>query len=284
MNHLFRELAPISDRAWDEICDEATRVLRQFLAARKTIDVVGPLGWEHSAEATGRIAALPDPPQEGVGGNIRVVQPLVELRAEFDVPLAELAALDRGAVDGDLEPVAEAARRLALAEDRAVFGGYPAAQIRGIVDASPHAPVTISDDYEEYPSWVSKAVAQLQMEGVEGPYAIALGPQCYRGVVETTQRGGYPVFEHIRNILDGPIIWAPAVNGAVVVSRRGGDFVLTLGQDISVGYRAHDAEKVSLYLEESMTFRALGPEAGIALTYATNDDTPTRGRRRSRTT
>jgi uncharacterized linocin/CFP29 family protein len=207
------------------------------------------------------------------------VQPLVELRADFAIPLSELASLDRGADDGDLEPVAEAARRLALAEDHAVFGGYPAAQIRGIVDASPHDAITISDDYEEYPSLVAKAVAQLQLEGVEGPYAIALGPQCYRGVVETTQRGGYPVFEHIRNILGGPIVWAPAVDGAVVVSLRGGDFVLTLGQDISVGYRSHDAEKVSLYLEESMTFRALGPEAGIALVHAT-DTTPARRRNR----
>lgn len=281
MNHLFRELAPISDRAWDEICDEATRVLRQFLSARKTVDVEGPHGWEHSAEPTGRVASLPEAPQDGVAGSVRLVQPLVELRADFDLPLAELAALDRGADDGDLEPVAEAARRIALAEDRSVFRGYASGQIRGVVEASPHAPITISDDYEEYPSWVARAVATLQLEGVEGPYAIALGPRCYRGVVETTQRGGYPVFEHIRNILDGPIIWAPSVDGAVVVSRRGGDFVLTLGQDISVGYRSHDSEKVSLYLEESMTFRALGPEAGIALVYA-DDTSATKGRRRNR--
>lgn len=278
MNHLFRELAPISDRAWDEICDEATRVLRQFLSARKTIDVAGPHGWEHAAEPIGRAASLPQAPHEGVDGSVRLVQPLVELRADFDLPLAELAALDRGADDGDLEPVAEAARRIALAEDRAVFGGYASGQIRGIVEASPHTPIPISDDYEDYPSSVAKAVAQLQLEGVEGPYAIALGPRCYRGVIETTQRGGYPVFEHVRNILDGPIIWAPSVDGAVVVSRRGGDFVLTLGQDISVGYRSHDGDKVSLYLEESMTFRALGPEAGIALVY---QDPKSRGRRRT---
>lgn len=280
MNHLFRELAPISDRAWDEICEEATRVLRQFLAARKTVDVHGPHGWVHSAEPVGRIAPLANGPHEGVEGSVRLVQPLVELRAGFDMPVLELGALDRGAKDGDLDPVADAARRLALAEDHAVFRGYADGQIRGIVEASPHSPIVLSDDYEEYPSWVARAVAKLQLEGVQGPYAIALGPRCYQGVVETTQRGGYPVFEHIRNILDGPIIWAPAVDGAVVVSRRGGDFELTLGQDISVGYLSHDAHRVSLYLEETMTFRALGPEAGIALVY--DEDKPRgRGRRRA---
>lgn len=267
MNHLFRDLAPISDRAWAEICDEATKVLRQFLAARKVVDVAGPKGWEHSSESTGRTARLDASPHEGVSGELRVVQPLVELRAAFELPRAELDALDRGADDPDLDAVADAARRLAVAEDRAVFGGYPEAAIRGLVDASPHEPIHIGDDYEEYPSSVARAVARLRMDGVEGPYAIALGPRCYQGVVETTQRGGYPVLEHVRNILDGPIVWAPSVDGAVVVSLRGGDFELTLGQDVALGYRSHTDQGVTLHLEESMTFRAIGPEAGIALRY-----------------
>jgi uncharacterized linocin/CFP29 family protein len=110
-------------------------------------------------------------------------------------------------------------------------------------------------------------VSRLRAEGVEGPYGIALGPRCYQGVMETTQRGGYPVLDHVRSILSGPIVWAPAVGGAVVVSLRGGDFELVVGQDISIGYRSHTDSIVSLYLEESMTFRAVGPEAGIALRY-----------------
>lgn len=278
MNHLHRDLAPISDRAWTEISDEARGVLRQFMAARKLVELDGPKGWEHDAEATGRTDVLDADPHEGVSGRVRRVQPLVELRATFDLSTAELHAIDRGADDADLEPVAAAARQLALAEDTAVFDGYAAGGIDGIASATPHDPIRISDDYEDYPSSVAKAVAKLKFEGVEGPYGIALGPRCYQGVVETTQRGGYPVFEHVRNILDGPIVWAPSVNGAVVLSLRGGDFALTLGQDVSIGYLSHDAESVRLYLEESMTFRPLGPEAGIALRY---DDEKPKGRRGS---
>lgn len=265
MNHLFRELAPISDRAWDEVCQEARDVLRQFLAGRKVLSLSGPKGWDHQAEPLGRVTRLDSSPHEGVESHLRIVQPLVELRAPFELPRSELNNLNRGAEDANLEAVAEAARRIALAEDTAIFAGYPAAAIRGIGETSPHDPIEIGDDYEEYPSLVARAVARLRVDGVDGPYAIALGPRCYQGVVETTQRGGYPVFEHLRKILEGPIVWAPAVDGAVVVSQRGGDFELVLGQDISLGYQSHSDEIVSLYLQESMTFRTMAPEAGIEL-------------------
>jgi uncharacterized linocin/CFP29 family protein len=75
------------------------------------------------------------------------------------------------------------------------------------------------------------------------------------------------VVEHVRRLLDGPIVWAPAVDGAVVLSLRGGDFELTVGQDLSIGYLEHTATSVRLYLQESFTFRVLEPEAAVPLTY-----------------
>lgn len=267
MNHLLRELAPVADAAWEAVSEEASTVLRQFLAARKIVDFVGPKGWDHHAEVIGEVAHINGNTIPGVETALRKVQPLVELKVPFTLSRTELANIDRGSKTADLSPVTEAARRLATAEDNAVFTGYSDAGISGIAQDSPHQPLDIGDNYEEYPSLVARAVAKLRTEGVAGPYAIALGPQCYQGVIETTQRGGYPVFEHLRKILGGPIVWAPAVNGAVIVSQRGGDYELVVGQDISIGYDSHDANSVTLYLEESMTFRNLAPEAGIALVH-----------------
>ena len=279
MNHLLRELAPVTDAAWGEIEEEARRALANFLAARKVVDFTGPEGWQRSALGLGRVAESLEGPAEGVESRIRLVQPLTELRTPFTVAREEIAAVERGAPDADWDPVVDAARRAALAEDRLVFLGFPAAGVRGIVETSPHAPVTIDEDYARYPNHVAKAVETLKRAGVTGPYAIALGPRCYSGVIETTQHGGYPVLEHLRLILEGPVIWAPAVEGAVVVSQRGGDFELVVGQDLSIGYLDHDADTVALYLEESLTFRAAGPEAAIALAYA---DVPARKGRRTR--
>jgi uncharacterized linocin/CFP29 family protein len=242
--------------------------LRHFLAARKVVDFSGPHGWEHSAETLGRVDALKAAPAAGVDAAVRQIQPLAELRTPFELSRRELAAIDRGSRDYDLQVVIDAARQAAMAEDAAVFHGYDAAGIAGISESTPHAPVVIGDDYNQYPGTVARAVATLRTAGIGGPFAIALGPRCYTGVIETTEHGGYPVLEHIRLILDGPIVWAPAVDGAVVVSLRGGDFQLSCGQDFSIGYLDHDADNVRLYLEESMTFRALSPDAGVALVYS----------------
>ncbi len=267
MNHLLRGLAPITESAWSEIELEAKRSLDNFLAARRLVDFTGPHGWEASAITLGTIEPLAEGPCDGVDGARRNVQPLVELRARFVLQRTELDAIERGHKSPDLGPVVDAARCIAQAEDKVVFHGYAASNITGIADASPHDPVELGDRFGEYPRWVAMAVSQLRDAGVEGPYGVALGPRCYAGILETTEDGGYPVLERLRLILGGPVAYAPAVDGAVVLSLRGEDFELYCGQDLSIGYENHDAGSVSLYLEESLTFHAHSPEAAVPLRY-----------------
>ena len=81
MNHLMRELAPITDEAWSQIDDEATRSLKHFLAARRLVDFTGPLGWEYSAVDAGRIETLDGGALGAVEAARRKVVPLVELRS-----------------------------------------------------------------------------------------------------------------------------------------------------------------------------------------------------------
>ena len=105
----------------------------------------------------------------------------------------------------------------------------------------------------------------LLTAGIDGPYGLALGPDPYTRVLETGEHGGYPLLDHLRKILGGPLVWSPGVSGAVVVSMRGGDFLFESGEDLSIGYAGHDADAVSLYLEESFSFRVVTPEAAVAL-------------------
>jgi uncharacterized linocin/CFP29 family protein len=267
VNHLYRDLAPISDRAWEEIDEEAKRTLSHFLSARKLVDFNGPLGYDASAISLGRLSELSDQPGDGVVASGRRVLPLVELRRPFTLRRSEIDSIDRGARDADLDPLVEACRALATAEDRMVFDGYSAAGVEGLTSASPHTPIRLTDQFDQYANHVAKAVSVLKDAGVGGPYAIALGPRCYAGVIEATEKGGYPILHHLELILGGPVVWAPAVDGAVVLSQRGGDAELTVGQDISIGYRSHDADTVTLELQESATFVATTPEAAIALRY-----------------
>ena len=266
MDHLRRQLAPITEDGWAAIDAEATRTLRHFLAARPLVDFRGPSGWDHSARNLGRTEPVTSP-SEGVEVRRRLVRTLIEFRTPFTLDLEELDAVDRGAGDPDLSNLIEAARRAAMAEDRAVFHGYPEGGIVGMTGASPHPAVPIGDDYDEYPRCVAQAVATLRTSGIGGPYGIALGPRCYTGVIETTEHGGYPVLEHIRMILGGPIMWAASVDGAVVVSLRGDDYVLDCGQDLSIGYLDHTGTSVRLYFEESLSLGVNEPGASVALVY-----------------
>src|SRR5262249_48386461 len=145
--------------------------------------------------------------------------------------------------------------------------GSKTALIAGIAEATPHGRLPIRDDYAQYPSTVARAIDVLQTAGVGGPYAVAHGPRFYTGVVETTEMGGYPLPAHLRLITGGPVLWAPSIDGALVIAQRGGDYLLTLGQDTAIGYLDHDAERVHLYLEESFTFQVLRPEAAVHLAY-----------------
>ncbi len=230
---------------------------------------MGPLGWDHSSHNLGRITALDTAPADGVDAAIRVVQPLVEFRTPFRVSRAMIDAIERGSQSPDLESVIDAARKAASAEDHLAFNGFEAADVGGICDQSPHEHLHIAEDYEQFPGTVARAVAMLRAAGVDGPYSVALGPHCYTQVIETTQRGGYPVLEQLRLITGGSIVWAPVVDGSVVVSMRGGDYELVAGEDFSIGYQSHNADAVDLYLEESLTFRVLTPEAAVYLTHGT---------------
>jgi uncharacterized linocin/CFP29 family protein len=263
MSHLLREQAPISDAGWQVLDEEARQRLEPALAARKLVDFSGPHGWDYSATNLGRVAPVASAPGDGVYGFQRRVLPVVELRADFDVSRAELRDTDRGADDTDLATLDTAAHQIAMSENVAVFHGWHGA-LAGIEESSPYEQISLGE-VDGYPTRVAGAVENLLCSGIGGPYGLALGREQYRRVVETAEHGGYPLLEHLRRILEGPIVWAPGVNGAVVLSLRGGDFSFESGQDLSIGYDSHDAEAVHLYLEESFSFHVATPEAAVAL-------------------
>jgi len=259
---LKRNHAPITPEAWKQIDDEAKRVLQLNLAGRKLVDFDGPHGWQYSAVNTGHLTIRTDSGL-GVPWGVRGVVPLIEIRVPFELPMMEIDNASRGAVL-DLPAVVSVAEKAAHAEDTAVFNGFKAGGIEGIIPSSPHPAITIPDDYADYPSIVVDAVETLRRGGINGPYALALGPGCYAGLAQAAE-DGYPIRERVEHFLDGPMVLAPKVDGAVLLSHRGGDFQLSVGQDLSIGYAGHDKEKVYLYLTESFAFRVLERGAAVYL-------------------
>ncbi|MEO7736267.1 MAG: family 1 encapsulin nanocompartment shell protein [Kofleriaceae bacterium] len=265
MDLLKRALAPITTEAWAQIDDEARRVLALHLAGRKLVDFSGPHGWQLGGVNTGRLKHLQHETIAGVGHAIRDVRPLVELRSPIVLPILELDYAARGARDLDLDPVVQTAERVASAEDTAIFHGFADGRIEGIIAASPHEPVTVGRALD-WPRALTAAKEVLRLAGINGPYALAAGLEAYAELAATGD-DGYPLRKRIEeNILDSEIVWAPAVKGgAVLMSTRGGDYELTVGQDLSIGYASSDRSEVELYLTESFTFRVLEDKAAIFL-------------------
>lgn len=266
MNNLYRELAPITAAAWDEIAEEATRTFKRNIAGRRVVDLSGPTGPATAAIDTGNLVSIGGP-DDGVEAHLRDSRPLVRLRVPFTLSRAAIDSVERGAQDADWDPVKDAARALALAEDRAIFEGYTAAGIAGIrasaLDDGIEA-LKLPADPRDFPEVIAQALTNLRLAGVDGPYSILLSADAYTQVSETSDHG-YPIREHLNRLVTGEIIWAPAIDGAFVLSTRGGDFDLRLGTDVQIGYLSHDAETVRLYLEETFTFLDYSPEAAVPL-------------------
>jgi len=263
MNNLHRELAPISDAAWAQIEEETSRTLKRYLAGRRVVDVEGPGGLGLSAVGTGHLRNVAAP-GDGIQARQREVKPLVELRVPFELDRQQIDDVERGANDSDWQPAKDAAKLLAFAEDRAIFDGYAAAGIGGIREGTSNPVLTLPSDVRAYPDVIAQALSQLRLEGVNGPYSVLLGADAYTAFSESSDHG-YPVMRHIKELVDGEIIWAPAITGAFVLTTRGGDFGLYLGEDVSIGYLSHDDRKVRLYLQESFTFILLTTEASVAV-------------------
>jgi uncharacterized linocin/CFP29 family protein len=265
MDLLKRKHAPLTDEAWDQVDNEARRVLKLNLAGRKVVDFSGPHGWKLGAVNTGRLRPVAKGPVAGVSHAVRAVQPLVEVRAPFTMKIMELDYAARGADDLDLDPVIAVAERVARSEDTAIFHGFKDGQIAGIIDASPHKPVEVNAILE-WPRAVVAALEALRAAGMNGPYALALGLQAY-DELDADSEDGYPLRRRLEeNLPDVSLVWTPALQGgAVLLSTRGGDYELTVGQDLSIGYAGHDRTDVELYLTESFTFRVLEEKAAIFL-------------------
>jgi uncharacterized linocin/CFP29 family protein len=265
MNNLHRELAPISAAAWNDIEDEARRTFTLHVAGRRSVDVLGPSGEQLSAVGTGHLAEL-EPPRAGVRARRRDIASVIELRVPFRVSRDVVDDVERGAKDSDWQPVKDAAKELAFAEDSAVVDGFTPAGITGVRPASSNPQLTLPTDPREYPTAVAQAVSALRLASVGGPYSLMLSANLYTAVVETTDHG-YPIREHLTRVIGdhSEIVWAPAIDGAVLLSTRGGDYQLHLGQDTSIGYLSHDTQSIELYLEESLTFLVTTAEAAVNL-------------------
>jgi len=260
---LRRSLAPISEQAWKEIDETAIKIIKAQLTARRLVDSSGPHGWELGAVNLGRLTISKTKTKEGIGWGLREVIRLMEIRVPFHLDLLELDSISRGARDADLEPLEKAARNVAVFEETAIYKGFAGGKIQGILQSSSHKPLQLPTECAECPKVVAEGIRILKESEIGGPYALVLGTKVYHELIGNAK--GYPTYRVVERMAEGGIYSSQPLEGGVILSVRGGDFELTLGQDISIGFASSDKDKVELYFAESLTFRVLEPAAAIEL-------------------
>jgi uncharacterized linocin/CFP29 family protein len=263
MNILKKSLAPITDAAWNDINEEAAEIFNSVLSARKFVDVSQPQGLDFGGVHTGRIE-IASKKKDTVRYGLNQVKPLVESRVGFSLDIWEIDNAARGAEDIDLQPMEEAAREIASFEERAVYLGLEKAGIAGLKNQSVHDPVAFPDSTDDLLTALSTQLARFNRRGIEGPYSLVVSEDDWERL--SIQYEGYPLRKQLKHLLKGSIILSPFVEDAYLVSERGGDFRLTLGQDLSIGYNFHDKDSVELYFTESFTFQCFEPAAVAVFT------------------
>lgn len=263
---LKRFSAPVSPAVWSAIDAAASAVLRARLSSRTVVDFIGPLGWETDAVGLGRSKVVDKGGAGKPAWSTRQSLPLIEVRRPFVLALSELDNLERGAKDVDLEPLEEAAKAMASFEEGAVYSGLPKAGITGILDAGGAKPIAAAAQPEAVVDAVAGAIAQLRENDIDGPFAFVGGAKAF-GVLSRIVPAGGTVRNVVEQMTGMAPAWSPAVTGAAVISARGGDYELSVGQDMAVGYAKHDTEKIELYLVETFTFRVIEPRAAVEIKF-----------------
>lgn len=262
MEILRRSVAPITSEAWQEMDEQAKQILATTLSARKFADVEGPMGWKYAAHPLGRLNLAENQNSEGVRYGVHKVLPLVESRRTFELSIWELDNISRGSKNPDLSTLEAAAKEMAIFEEKAVYFGLTAAGIEGLAKAAEGRTVALAgEDGNGIANSVTEATFRLNEDGIEGPYALVASPKLWKTIYGKSC--GYPLSKHVERIVEKVIL--SSQDASFVVSLRGGDFELVLGQDFSLGFEERCGDKVRFFLAESFTFQVNTPEAVVAL-------------------
>lgn len=252
---LYRDLAPISSEAWEEIDERAEEVLKSQLTARKVVNVNGPKGADFTVISEGRLVEVEE---EGnvCHANYQVL-PLTEARIEFSMKRWELDNVIRGAKDVDYAPLEEAAKEIARFEEKAVFNGIESTIMEGI-DEVVEGAIELGEDPKAMLGALTQGVIKLRGAFAEGPYTLVASPEVYKKLM--SQDTGYPFGDKVKKLIGGDVLLNHVIDGAYLLPTNHEDLEFTIGRDFSIGYQAHDIEEVRFFITESFTFRILDPE------------------------
>lgn len=262
MDFLKRTLAPIPKEAWAELDEEAKKALLSALSARKIVDMTGPLGWTYAALSEGTLELADGSPVEGLNYGTRKVTPMTEIRVPFTMPIWALDDITRGYKAVDYTPIQEAARKAALFEDMAVYFGIEDTGMVGLMSDAENEAIDIKLEDEAIIEAIVNAKQVLYYNHIGGPYVLVAPYPLYNKIISSPT--AYPLKKRVEDIVD-KIVLSPQLNVCMLISTRGNDNELVIGQDFSIGYLSSTLTDVTFFITETLTFKCYNPLAFVPL-------------------
>lgn len=256
MDFLKRNLAPLTDEAWEEIESRAKEVFETQLSARKVVHVEGPKGPDYTALTQGRLTNIEGEKGEVCTG-IYEVKPLVETRITFELSRWEMDNVVRGAKDIDLSPLEDAVKKAALFEENALYNGHVSSGIKGLQNITTNEIIPFGNNGLDIMESIAQATLVLKEAFTEKPYTLVVSKEAWKRINREVQ--GYPLSKRIEALLGGGIVYSDVIEGALLLPYNHDDIEMTIGRDFSIGYESSNKENVQLFITESFTFRVLDP-------------------------
>jgi uncharacterized linocin/CFP29 family protein len=252
-----REGASFGQEIWDQIDAIARAAADEVRAARRVVDVVGPLGF------AARAGVAEDEP---VGGgedtetrahlHVPRVRALPVLHRTFALGARSVAANEALREPLVLSEAAEAARQIARAEDRLLFTGNPTAGVRGLVGHEGAVELAAGDwsDPARAADDLFAALARLDAAGRHGPYAVAVSPARYYQLLRPYPGTSLTPHAQLLPAFTGGIVKAPVLDdAAVVVVRSASGPRAVVGQELAAAYDGREGIFHRISLVESVT-------------------------------
>ena len=245
-DYLGRGDAPIGAETWAILDAVMIEAAKGMLAGRRLLGISGPFGLG--------LKAVPMADEVGRKGYVMSgILPVPLLEVAFTLGKRDIAAYERDRVAFDACAVATAACACATAEDTLVFQGAPG--IPGLLSAKGSASVKLSA--WEAPGAAADeiigAVTALDDGGFHGPYALGLAPARYNLLLRRYPQGEGTELDHMRDIVTGGIVKAPALGGGGVLLAVGKQYAeIILGQDMTVGFIGPAGGDLEFSISESL--------------------------------
>lgn len=253
--YLGREEAPFNPETWNMLDTAMIEAAKGQLSGRRLIHIEGPFGFGL------KVIPLRDC-QVADGITVSPFLPLNLVTCTFFLNKRDIAAAERDNLMFDLDPVVSAATSCAEKEDGIIFSGT--GETPGLLGTKGSSSLTLMkwDKVGTAADQVITAVTRLDDAGFHGPYCLGLAPSLYNLLLRRYQQGDGTELDHVRTIVGGDVVKAPALKTGGVLLATGKRYCsIVLGQDMSMGFIGPVGAGYEFSISESLALLIRAPEA-----------------------